>query len=69
MKYEIKRLICKIIGHRYEYNFGWMPNKCVCKRCGMKWKTQRNPDYHKGSNPMYVDMEIWVEDSQGSSDS
>ena len=36
----VKELICKIRGHKYSYNFGWMPTKCHCTRCGMKWKTK-----------------------------
>ena len=59
----MKKLICKIIGHKYSYNFGWMPNKCECKRCGLKWKTIKNPNYIPGqSNPLSEDLEIWVED-------
>ena len=58
----MKKLICKLFGHKYSYNFGWMPNKCTCKRCGMKWKAVNNPDYGPGSNPFQVDMHIWVED-------
>jgi hypothetical protein len=59
----MKKLICKVFGHKYSYNFGWMPNKCVCKRCGMKWKTIDNPDYIPNkSNPFETDLKIWVED-------
>lgn len=58
----MKRLICKILGHEYKYNFGWMPNKCECTRCGMKWKTINNPNYDfRKSNPLTEDMHIWVE--------
>jgi len=40
-----------------------MPNECVCKRCGMKWKTINNPEYIPGkSNPLETDMHRWVED-------
>lgn len=59
----MKRIICKIIGHKYQYNFGWMPNKCHCKRCGKKWKTINNPEYIIGkSNPLETDLCIWIED-------
>lgn len=59
----IKQIICKIKGHNYSYNFGWMPSKCKCTRCGMKWKTINNPEYDPvKSNPIETDMEIWVED-------
>jgi hypothetical protein len=58
----MKKLICKLLGHKYQYNFGWMPNKCVCKRCGMKWKSIKNPDYGPKSNPLSEDMHIWIED-------
>lgn len=59
----MKKWICKIIGHKYSYNFGWMPSKCVCKRCGMKWKAVKNPNYIPGeSNPFSEDIMMWVED-------
>ncbi len=54
----MKKLICKLLGHRFKYNFGWMPNKCYCSRCGAKWKTIKNPDYN--GNPIETDMYIWV---------
>ena len=58
---KLKKLICKILGHKYVYNFGWMPTKCECKRCGMKWKTVNNPEYIIGkSNPLEVNLHIWV---------
>ena len=60
----VKGLICKMRGHKYSYNFGWMPTKCHCTRCGMKWKTINNPDYIPGkSNPLEIDLYIWVEDN------
>ena len=60
---KMKKWICKIIGHKYQYNFGWMPNKCVCKRCDMKWKIINNLEYIPGkSNPLITDMHIWIED-------
>jgi hypothetical protein len=58
----MKKLICKILGHKYQYNFAWMPNKAHCTRCGKKWKTEINPFY--GGNPIEDDMHIWVEDKQ-----
>jgi hypothetical protein len=59
----MKKLICKIFGHKYSYNFGWMPSKCVCKRCGMKWKSVKNPEYVPGiSNPIETDIYSWEED-------
>ena len=59
----IGRIICKIRGHKYSYNFGWMPTKCECKRCGMKWKTINNPEYIPGkSNPIEISIHMWVED-------
>jgi hypothetical protein len=56
----MKKLICKIFGHKYQYNFGWMPNKSSCSRCGIKWKSILNPDYN--GNPIQTDMHIWVKD-------
>lgn len=56
----MKKWICKVFGHKYEYNFGWMPSKSYCSRCGGKWKSVLNPDYT--GNPIQSDMHIWVED-------
>lgn len=62
----IKKLKCKILGHKYSYNFGWMPTKCECTRCGMKWKTINNPEYTPGkSNILEVDLHLWVEVKDG----
>jgi hypothetical protein len=58
----MKKIICKILGHKYQYNFGWMPNKSHCTRCGKRWKTEINPFYT--GNPIEDDMHIWVEDKQ-----
>jgi len=56
----MKKWICKIFGHRYERNFGWMPSKMRCGRCGQKWKSVLNPEYN--GNPIQTDMYMWVED-------
>jgi hypothetical protein len=65
MKRKINKLLCKILGHRYRYNFGWMPNKCLCKRCFKTWITINNPEYIPGkSNPLEVDILIWIEDKK-----
>jgi hypothetical protein len=56
----MKKWICKILGHRYQTNFGWMPSKTRCLRCGKKWKSVLNPEYN--GNPIQTDMHIWVED-------
>jgi hypothetical protein len=62
MRLATKKIICKIFGHKYSYNFGWMPTKCKCERCGMKWKTVNNPEYIPGkSNILEVDLHLWVE--------
>jgi hypothetical protein len=59
----MKKIICKIIGHDYSYNFGWNPTKCVCKRCGIRWKTIKNPNYIPGeTSPFDEPIEIWAED-------
>ena len=60
----LKKLICKIFGHKYVYNFGWAPNRCKCKRCGEKWKIVPNPNYIPGkTSPLDQDLEIWVKDN------
>ncbi len=61
----IKRILCKVFGHSYEYNFGWAPNRAKCKRCGRTWKAINNPKYIPGkSNPLEVDLMTWVEDKK-----
>jgi hypothetical protein len=56
----MKKLICKIFGHKYVYNFRWMASKCYCSRCKTKWKAVLDPNYT--GNPIYSDMHMWVED-------
>lgn len=34
----MKKLICKIFGCDWRYNFPSIPNKCICKRCHSKAK-------------------------------
>lgn len=38
----MKKLLCKIFGHKYRYNFTWMPSKCICARCHKKWHITGN---------------------------
>ena len=57
----MKKLICKILGHNYSYNFGWMPNKCICKMCGERWKTISNPKYN-GKNLLQEGLHVWIKD-------
>ena len=33
----MKRLICRLIGHKPRYNFHYLPSKCICSRCHRKW--------------------------------
>lgn len=54
----MKKLICRIFGHKFKYNFTWAPTRCHCSRCGIKWKTIKNPDYN--GNPIETDIYIWV---------
>lgn len=30
------KLICKIFGHKWKYNFPSLPNKAICSRCKIK---------------------------------
>lgn len=32
-----KIFMCKIFGHKFIYNFKWMPSRCMCKRCYVKF--------------------------------
>jgi|688.fasta_scaffold2131635_2 hypothetical protein len=56
----MKKLICKILGHKYKYNFVSFPSKCKCTRCGKKWKSINNPKYN-GKNLNEEDVYIWEE--------
>ena len=56
----MKKLVCKLFGHKYKYNFVSYPSKCSCTRCGAKWKTIKNPKYD-GTNLMSEDIYIWKE--------
>lgn len=56
----MKKIICKILGHKYHYNFKSFPTKCECKRCGVKWKSVKNPNYD-GTNLMHEDIFMWEE--------
>lgn len=61
----MKKLLCKIIGHNYKYNFTTFPTKCHCTRCGKKWKSINNPAYIPNvTSPLDVDLYIWVEDKK-----
>ncbi len=65
----MKKLICRIFGHRYVYNFGWAPSRCKCNRCGMSWKTIKNPNYIPNkTSPFEEPIEIWVEDKTNNND-
>lgn len=34
----MKKIICRIFGCDWRYNFPSIPNKCICKRCHSKAK-------------------------------
>lgn len=34
----MKKLICRLLGHDYRYNFPSIPNKCICYRCSAKFE-------------------------------
>ena len=34
----MNKLICKILGHKFLYNFSMLPNKCICARCKEKYE-------------------------------
>ena len=31
-----KNIICMLFGHKWRYNFRWMPSKAICARCKKK---------------------------------
>lgn len=35
----IEKWACGLLGHKWRYNFKWMPNKAICERCRIKAKT------------------------------
>ncbi len=39
----MKQLLCKILGHKWLYNFMSMPNKRICSRCYKKEKWKNIP--------------------------
>ncbi len=34
----MKKLLCRLLGHKCLFNFKSMPSKCICKRCKQKFK-------------------------------
>lgn len=40
----MNKLICKIFGHKWLYNFVSMPNKAICSRCRNKAIVNRTPE-------------------------
>ena len=32
----MNKLLCKLFGHKWRYNFLTLPNKCICSRCKRK---------------------------------
>jgi len=51
-------LCCCIFGHKWEYNFIWMPNKRTCTRCKYKEKgILKTGVFH----PFKDDPMIWEE--------
>lgn len=34
----MKKMICKIFGCNFLYNFRDIPDKCICKRCSSKFE-------------------------------
>lgn len=53
----MKKIICKLLGHHFEYNHPSQATRCFCKRCGVKFKIAYNkPPVHP------FDLCYWVED-------
>lgn len=34
----MKKILCKLFGHKFLYNFKSIPNKMICERCRVKYK-------------------------------
>jgi len=57
----MKKLVCKIIGHKYSYDSKSQPTRCKCKRCDKKWMTVKNPKYDYTNifkKPIFIWREI-----------
>lgn len=52
-----KNIICKILGHKWGYNFVWMPNKRKCKICGRFEKMR----FDESECPLTGNYQIWEE--------
>jgi len=50
---------CRIFGHKWKYNFVWMPNKRTCKRCGYAEKGTLNTS-KKDFHPLKDELMIWT---------
>ena len=47
---------CWFLGHKWDYNFVWMPSKRTCKRCRKKQKMVENKPH---GHPK--DLHKWVD--------
>jgi len=48
---------CWLLGHKWDYNFVWMPSKRMCKRCDKKEKQVINqPHGHPKDLHKWVDV-------------
>jgi len=53
----MKKFICKLIGHKFEYDHPSQATRCKCLRCGKKWVVQfRKPPVHPR------DLAYWEEE-------
>jgi len=50
------KFFCWLWGHKWSYNFGWLPNKRTCNRCGEKEVGKFNPNF---KHPLKDDIFIW----------
>ena len=35
-------IVCKVMGHKFKYNFPSLPNKAICEGCKLKMKLDLN---------------------------
>ena len=54
--FGFKKIICNTFGHKWKYNFTWMPNKRICIRCGQKQNGEFHTDF---KSIIYDDIFIW----------
>jgi len=56
----MKKLLCKLFGHRWRYNFPFQANKAICARCHKRMKLVFK-DVEACGNGIYIHPYGWEE--------